>query len=175
MNVKNIHPAIALGLCGLLTAFVNYLVLISDTEFLTNWLGVIFGLVIAGYLTFAKDLSIGRAAVIVIGFGLSWLAAFWGAFYLMSEVDILYNNISATGVIAGAIGAALVVAGFCVAYRSFLRPMPILRTIGIGAVAGALLVLIEDIPLILFVVWQGLVGASLGWDKAVFETAEPED
>lgn len=164
---SRIHPTIALGSCGAGTGVINWLIYVSDSEFASEFLGLIFGFVVAVCLYYLYRLTAARMVVVFLLFGLSWQMAIRFAF----ETYDYFNNMMVVGIFSGAIGAFVLAAGFAALYPQFRRPSHIMRTITIGAVAGMILGVKPDFGAIaLFVVWQASVAASLGYERAVFET-----
>ena len=172
----SVHPSIMLGFCGAITGVINYGILVLDWQITNFMLGLCFGAAVALYLVIAFRLSKLRAFALVIGFGLSWFVAYWVGFLIALKLDLPESQYAFVGLISGAIGAAIVVGAFTIAYRDFATRKAIIRTIAVGTFAGVLL-RFGDHPYLLFVIWQGLIGVSLGWDKSIFmpvEIADPE-
>jgi len=74
-----------------------------------------------------------------------------------------------TGMIAGAIGAAIVAAAVATTNASYRKAIPVLRTLCLGAGFGAFLGWETNLgAACLFIGWQTAIGASLGWrDQAI--------
>lgn len=168
------NPAIALGLCGFVSAIANILITMANIEILIYAFGVAFGAILAGYLVVAKNLSWPRAGAIVITFGVSWIAAFYFALVLYDSLNDVTGGIAILSMLAGGLGAIIVAIGFSVAYPKYRSLKHVAITVIVGALAG--LALMVDLAKadsefmeFVWIIWQTTVGASLGWDRKVFE------
>lgn len=156
MKVSLEDPGFALALAGGATGVLNAALMLADIEPASRFLGAIFGLAVVAALWRLGHRSPGRAVLILLAFYASWELAVQFAVRLSSSIEQVFL----LGFVAGALGAAIVAAGFAVSFAGARRAGAFLRTVAIGAVAGMLLQV--DNPFFLMVVWQTLVGASLG-------------
>lgn len=156
MKISLGDPVIALALAGGATGVLNGALMLGDIELANRFLGAIFGLAVVAVLWRLGHRSRGAMVAILLAFYASWELAVQLAVRLSSTLEQLFQ----LGLISGALGAAIVAAGFAVAFPGARRAPAFLRTVAIGAVAGMLLQI--DNPFPLLVVWQALIGASLG-------------
>ncbi len=162
------HPAIGLGICGAVTGVVSWLISHFDIDPLMHILGVIFGAVVAYYLYRMVALSASKMVLVIVFFGASWQLAYRFAVEISGSID----NMLIVGALAGALGAAILALCFALLFMRFRAVVPILRTILVGAVAGSLLNVNSSLAMAaLFIIWQAGVGASLGYDREVFDAA----
>ncbi|MFQ5438498.1 MAG: hypothetical protein ACE5DK_06685 [Paracoccaceae bacterium] len=164
-ELKSPLPVYSLGLSGTLTGLLSWLVFYVDLDFISQFLGVFFGLAVGGCLYRFHRLSVWKSLIVVAIFGLSWQLATRFAIRFNSGAD----DMVVTGILAGALGAAVLVVGFAALFQGFRRIVPVARTVVIGALAGALLGLEGGYgSFLLFIVWQTAIGASLGLEKGAF-------
>lgn len=168
------NPAIALGLCGFVGALANMAIFLTNADALVYAHGLLFGGILAGYLVVAKNLHWFRALILTVLFGASWYAAFIFAIFLSDYLGDGVGGYSVIGMLSGGLGAIIVVIAFSVAYPKFISIRSIAITVAVGVVAGLLLVYELEYSAsgnmtLLWVVWQTSVGASLGWNRKVFE------
>jgi hypothetical protein len=150
------NPMILLGLCGAVTGVLNAILMALDVDETSRLFGVFFGLAIVAALRFLGPLPVWRGLVVLVAFGASWELAVQAAI----QIDGWIEPLALVGVVAGALGAAIVALGFAVLFAGARAPFAFLRTVLIGAAAGALLQV--DSPFVLLVIWQTAVAASLG-------------
>lgn len=147
--------AAILGLAGGATGVLNWLLYATDAFWPQHSLGLVFGLAIALCLVRFYRMAIAPALFVLAAFTLSWVLAFRLALELADHID----SAPLVGLIAGALGGAIVGAGGALATGTGRR------TLVLPALAGGVfgLALAAPHPLYLFVPWQIAVGASLGW------------
>ncbi len=122
--------------------------------------GVSFGVVVAVYLFHLGLAGPFRALALAVLTVLSWWAAERAAIEIFGRLsdggDFLSWQGLVTGVVAGIVGAALLVLSIAVLFPFFRRPRLCLATILVGGASGALLVAIDlvDSGLVLFPLWQ---------------------
>ena len=126
--------------------------------------GILFGAVIGiGLIRWGKS-GLGGALVALLVTTASWIAAMRG-FQLVTDDGQRYLYFGALA--AGAIGAAGTQLGGALTVGALRRPAPVLLTIAAGAVAGLLvnypLKESSNIWFILFIPWQALVAACIGY------------
>jgi len=126
--------------------------------------GPLFGLVIAfGVYRWGKA-SWWAAILVLVVTVAAWIAAVRG---FLGVTDNATSNIYLGGFVAGAIGAAGTMLGGAIIIPVLRGSPDWLLTIGVGAVAGLLIVPAERMPedylLLLFVVWQAAVAACIGY------------
>lgn len=154
--------ALPLGVLGALTGCLTY-VFFHSSGFMVHLAGAVYGLVVAEFLSSKIGFSRIRTAMIVVAFGFSWLAAFRLAILLTAHWEL--ESLQATGVICGAVGASIVALGCALLIPSLLKMAFLVRTILLGALIGAFLVIGETFwSLLFFAVWQAAIAFSLGWE-----------
>jgi hypothetical protein len=157
------NPVVLLAICGALSGALNAALTQFDVEGTTYLFGVFFGLSVAVSLVYLRLASVKQAAIILVSFAVSWIAAYQLAIKWSEAFEELYQ----VGFASGALGAGIVALGFAVVFPSVRVPSAFLRTVSVGAIAGMLLAL--DSPYFLFVIWQALVAASLAASVSISE------
>ncbi len=161
--------AISMMFAGVVAAIPNQIIWMRGQEVLIDFLGVIYGVAIAAVLVILLAQPIWKMLVLVVAAGLSWVAALYTALFLIDTAAESIVFAVATGCAAGAIGAGILAIAFALIYPRFARLQAIWRTVGIGAIAGLLLLPSIQTPLFLFMLFQGSVSFSLGMDRRVFD------
>lgn len=109
-------------------------------------LAIVFGSVLAGWVAAHETAVFGPVAIVLNALGV--------------EVDKSVT-FALTGLVAGVVGATIVVLGIHLAAPDTSRKS-MLRTSAVGGLAG-LLLFIDDTNLLLFLVWQPAVAACVGY------------
>ena len=167
--LKQLHPAIALGLIGLVTGIINHFIFLSNIHFSIYLLGSVIGLAVAAYLVIVWSRPLWAGFIIFAGCTLSWNAAVHSAVWIVVEFEIPDPQFWWVGGLTGSLGAVIFFAGFILAMSKPLVPVDLLRTVIVGMCAGTLTGLDMETGLVLFTIWQGAVAASLGRNRGVFD------
>ncbi len=126
--------------------------------------GVLFGLVIAFGIFRWGGASWWAALLALLFTAVAWIVAMRGFLAVTGDAT---RSIYLGALVAGAIGAAGTMLGGAIALPSLRRLPDWLLTIGVGAVAGLLVVRSAQMPddnlLPLFLVWQAGVAACIGY------------
>ncbi len=166
---EKLSVAIALCIGGSLAAIPNQIIWMRKDEVLIDYFGVIYGVAIAVTLLLFFRQPVWKMLAFIGISGLSWFAALNTAFYLLSNAGESILLAVAFGCLAGAVGAGILAFGFAAIYPRFARSQSILRTVAIGTLAALLLMPSIELPIFLFVLFQGGVSFSLGMDRNVFD------
>lgn len=163
---SGIAAAAGVGLVsGLLSAlaFVSGEIDVSNIADLLGLLqslspGLIFGLLVGLYLLWRGRTGPGRLLAFIILTDASWYAAF--RFAVWADGDNIIANIWLVGLLAGMLGAALLMVSSVLLFPFFRRVRLALAMVALGGAAGLLLGV--DSPYPLFGVWQALVAGCYG-------------
>jgi hypothetical protein len=127
--------------------------------------GVVFGILVGGALFFLRQSSVARSIYFAIATLASWYAAFYFAIYAYDNfwnfIPADAGRLTASGVIAGMLGAALLggaAAGLFPWFRSWRRILVITVICG---VPGALLGIDWGERYPMFIAWQGAFALGL--------------
>lgn len=136
--------------------------------------GVYFGLVVAIGVRLAATVPPVRLLAVVAVTLAAWLAAVQVAemiYFSLTNVVEAQKAAAEPGALylggcaAGAVGAAMTLAGAAIGVPRLLSAKPVLATVLVGAAAGLLLrpaISGSDEPLLLYVPWQVLVATTIG-------------
>ena len=152
---------------GFLTGLLETYLVRGDDETWFLLLGILFGLPVAMLLWF-QGLSLFRVLALIAGFAASWRAAYWCASNIGARIHEEIGEpatYTLSGVVGGFVGAVILVLTFRLLLGK-ARSASAMQLVSLGgAIFGA--VLIEAAYLAeatyLFIIWQTVVGALLGW------------
>lgn len=173
-----VHLPVVLGVLGVLSALAS--VYVPGPGFEMGRIrtpvlpGIYFGLVVAVGVWLAAAASPARLLAVVAVVLAAWLVA-------VQVAEVIYFSLTNVaepqkaaaeplalylgGCAAGAVGAAITLAGAAIGASRLRSAKPFLATILAGAAAGLLLrpaISGSDEPLLLYVPWQVLVAATIG-------------
>lgn len=126
--------------------------------------GLVFGLVIGFGLYRWGNASRVSALLALVVTIVAWIAAVRGFFWITDDGQ---TSLYLGALVAGAIGAAGTILGGALTHKRLRDPISWILTVGVGAIAGLLVVpearSVEQDFLLLFVVWQAAVAACIGY------------
>ena len=166
-NIKSHLPVLWLAGLGIVSGFLSaYPPLIAENVKALDvpiYQGLLFGLVIGFGVYRWGNAGWIKVLLVLVVTTAAWIAAVRGFYWVTDDAR---TNLYFGGLMAGAIGATGTIIGVAFIIQTLRNLRSWILTVFVGAVAGLLVVTetqsSEEHLLLLFVVWQAAVSASIG-------------